>query len=271
MRNPIQSTKTTAPESLLAALVGGWTARGWNPKDLGAWRMEDPPTPPPPPAPPAPPPPPPVQFTAEQLAAIKLAGFHSQDDLNRIAAAEKEQGKRQAERDLAEALGVTVDEAKAIIETHKKAEQDAMTETQRQAAAAAEDRQKAAAELVAARADRRGAAVHAALVIAGVVVPEGQNGVDVLDRVGRMVSLPDGDVTPEQATAAVDALKAMVPSLFAAAAPLKPGQKPPPSSGPPAPPAPKPPEGGLKDAFEKGRLAARGNPRAAVVAGANGK
>ncbi|WP_256789828.1 hypothetical protein [Frankia sp. AvcI1] len=137
----------------------------------------------------------------------------SQADLDRIGAREKAQGRKAAAAELAEALGMSVDDAKRIIGEHQARAHADKTEVQR----AAEARQ--AAELAAATAQaeaaqvRHGAAVERALLLAGVALPE--DGADeALAGVARLVTAEPG-ADAAAITAAVTALKGRFPGLFA--------------------------------------------------------
>lgn len=83
----------------------------------------------------------------------------TQADLNKIAAKQKSEGKAAAMRELAEQLGVPVEEAKAIIEAARKAEDAKKSEAEK-------DREKAQQELAAAEKAKADAAreIHAARI-----------------------------------------------------------------------------------------------------------
>lgn len=155
-----------------------------------------------------PPPPPPSTFT--------------QDDLNRVATAQKSEGERAAEKRILADLGVDkLDDAKAVLARAKEAETAAMTEAERAKAEALEAKRAADADRASAASDRRDAAVERALLGAGLALPEGDDKDDqrasVLSRSVRLVDI-DGDPTPEKVKAAVAELKATMPALFAAPA-----------------------------------------------------
>jgi hypothetical protein len=159
----------------------------------------DPPTPPTPPAPPESDPP--ASFT--------------QADLDRIVGREKAEAKRTAEKQFAETLGVTVDEAKAIIAAKNTADDAAKSEAQRALDAATATQ----AEAVQAKADavreRFEAKVERALVNAGVGsgIEDPAKAAAAVTRATRMVTL-DTDSDDAAIAAEIEALKADVPGLF---------------------------------------------------------
>lgn len=189
---------------------------------------------PPPPAspPPATPPPadPPKTF--------------SQDDVNRLMGERAAQAKTAAVKEIAEKLGVPVDDAKSIIEKHIKAEKDAMSEAEKAAAAAKTDREAAAMELTAARHERTSARVTNALSTAGIL--DEKTRIEIAVLVAAKLD-PSQEATQEQVTAAVDAVKEAVPVLF--------GKATLPPSGEPGKTATPPPPGGAaqQTAAERGR------------------
>lgn len=190
------------------------------------------------PTPPAPAPTPPAPAPAP---AAPPAGYLSQDEVNRISAQQKEEGKRAAEKAMADALGVTLEEAKAIVERQKQAELAAMSDAERAKAEA--ETEKAAAVQANAEAQRilTGAKVTAALVASGVPAAK-------LELVGRMVVVaPDADDAAIQA--AVDSIKTTMPEAFTPGATPPPGTPPVPSSTPPGSP---PPPAVDNDAMAKG-------------------
>ncbi len=198
---------------------------------------------PPVPPPPAPPPPPPPTPPADPPKTF------SQEELNRIAAEEKRQGKAAAERDIAAALGCTIEEAKVII-AERNAQLDATkTQEKKDLDAALKVSREATEKLAAAELRAHTAEVRSQLVAEGVSKEK-------LDRVVRLV---DVAVDADQAAiiAAIEALKTDMPELFSATPPgTPPGSPPrPPHSDPGKPPPTGPPA--ATDARVKARLEAR--------------
>jgi DNA-binding transcriptional MerR regulator len=197
-------------------------------------------TPPPPPAPPTPPVGDDKQF--------------SQADLDRFAGRRAAEAKKAAAKELADQLGMTLDEAKALIENHRQAEEakkDELTRAQEAAAQAKADADAARAE--AARLARE-QMIDRKLVAAGVGSghpAEAREG--LLTRARAALQLA-ADADAEAIDAEIAATLALVPGLVA----------PPASNG--QPPAPsgvtggaQPPAGGQpgKSAIERGRERAR--------------
>lgn len=123
----------------------------------------------------------------------------SQDDWNRKVSAERAQARREAERKIAEELGMSTEDAKKLIESQRAAEDAKKSEAQRLKDEA--DRAKADAERIKAEAaaDRRAAKIERALGKAGVAS-------DDLDVVSRMVVVDD-DADDDAINSAVDELK----------------------------------------------------------------
>lgn len=160
----------------------------------------------------------------------------TQEELNRIAAREKAQGRAAAEKQLAEDLGVDIEEAKAIITAHREQEEAQKTEHQKAMDAAAEKQRKAEEAAANAAKVTHDATIERMLVRAGA-------NPDLLDRAARSMAL---EVGADEATvnAEIDKLKDEVPSFFGG------GRTPPPSSTPGG----SPPSGGqkIKTAMERG-------------------
>lgn len=192
---------------------------------------EDPPPPPPPPK--SDPPksdPPKVTFTAEQQA-----------ELNRIAAREKDEGKRAAERAIADELGVPLDQAKKILEAHNKAEEEKKSEEQR----LADERAALAKEREDVDAERHRTNVERALVLQGVTD-------EVKIRRIAAILATEGlqpGARPDDISASVTKLREDMPELFGAGSP-----PPPPDGGVRG--NPPPPRGG-EDAFKRGEERAK--------------
>lgn len=159
----------------------------------------------------------------------------SQEELNRIAAREKDEGKRAALAEVAKTLGCTVEEAvefvkkaKADDEKHKSDAQKAQEAADKAKADADKEKDEAAKEKHMARVER-------ALLKAGV--PDSK-----LERVARMLDAEVG-ATPEKIDDAAKDLKKEFPELFTGK------EAGPPGSDPPG----KPPKPALKDdAFNAG-------------------
>lgn len=136
----------------------------------------------------------------------------SQEDLDRIMGETRQQARSAATKELADTLGTTIDEAKAIIARHQEAEKAAMTDAERAAADARE--REAAARTAEAEATRKlvSADVTLALVEAGLTSPTVRAEAAVL--VMAKLDL-DNDVTSAEVAAAVQAVRDAVPALFA--------------------------------------------------------
>lgn len=151
--------------------------------------------------------------------ATPPAGGLSQEEVNRIAAREKDQGRRAAQTELLQRLGVeTIEEAEAILKSQKDAEDALKSQAQKDAEAAAKDRKEAQDALLAANTARHRALVDAALLRAGV--PEaGLSAISLDVEVG---------AESEAITEAVEKLKTALPGLFGeakrAAPPANPGK-----------------------------------------------
>ena len=160
----------------------------------------------------------------------------SQEDLNRIAAREKAQGRAAAEKQLAEDLGVPLEEAKAIITAHREREDAQKTEHQKAMEDVVERQRKADEAAATASRTTHQATVERLLVRAGA-------NPDLLDRAARSMVLEVG-ADEATVTAEIDKLKDEVPSFFGG------GRTPPPSSSPGG----SPPPGGqkVKTGLERG-------------------
>lgn len=187
---------------------------------------------------------------ASTAPAAPPAGYLSQDEVNRIAAREKDEGKRAAERAMAESLGVTVEEAKQIIADARARDDAEKTEAQK-AQARAEAAEKKATALVE-EATRKGheAAVRLALLEGGVLRER-------LDSAARLVDAEPG-ASEQDFAKAITAARTAAPEFFVAQSegneppkpgdPPKPATPPTPSDPPGTPPKPSTGEG----AFERG-------------------
>jgi len=181
----------------------------------------------------------------------------SQEEVNRIATREKEQGRAAALAQVQADLGVPLEEAKALIEAAKAASE--MQKTEAQKARDAADREKAAAEAEKSTTakERHEGRIERALFGAGI---HGDD--EAADtkraRIARLVEAKVGDDL-DTIKAAVAALKKDMPELFGTPAPKTPAA---PGGDPKGgPPAPKQAE----DAFTRGMARAQG-ARAAFTA-----
>ncbi|MFE6412557.1 hypothetical protein ACFVOR_37120 [Streptomyces sp. NPDC057837] len=179
---------------------------------------------------------------------------YTQEDLERIAAKEKDQGKRagarQALEDLAKELGFTKpDDVKTFVATARKAQQDALTEQERLQQQLAEDRKRIDQETARIAEERRMLAREQALTRLGaldvtddqgqVSAPNLQDALAILDR--ELRDAPDADAA--QIAAAAARVKQRHPALFGSAPAPMPNPLPPapggaPASAPPARSAP---------------------------------
>lgn len=177
-----------------------------------------------------PPPPPPTQIPL----STQNANLIPQDQVNAIAAREKDEGKRAGQREMLEALGFnSADEAKAFFKKAKDDEKARMSETERREKEAQEAEAKAKEAEAKANAKLREANICAELQDQGV--PKAQTKL-----VAKMVELDDSVVDDEKKISeAVAALKKAMPNLFTAqgGSATPPGSHPtPPPRGAPAPP-----------------------------------
>lgn len=182
----------------------------------------------------------------------------SQDDLNALAAREKDQGKRagarQALEDFAAEHGfTTLDDAKTFIAAARQAQQDALTEEQKRQAALDEREAQVAAREQAAAAAQRDADRRSALVGLGAT------GADLADALALLQTSLTDTSDAKAVEDAATALKARRPELFGTAAP---------APTPPLPPAP----GGAPAGNPPARQAPTGKPgdRGRAIAQARG-
>jgi hypothetical protein len=169
---------------------------------------------------------------------------YTQEDLERIAAKEKDQGKRagarQALEDLATELGFTnPDDVKTFVAAARQAQQDALSEEEKRRQELERREQELAAKEAAATARERAAIRKAAVMGLGATGDDLADALALLDR--DLADSPDADEAT--VTAAAEALKARRPALFGAtpapqtALPPAPGGAP--ASGMPRPAATK--------------------------------
>lgn len=169
----------------------------------------------------------------------------TQDELNALAAKEKDQGKRagarQALEDFAKEHGFNnADDAKAFIAAARQAQQDALSEQERAQQQLEADRQKNEQERLEIAATRRTMAREQALTRLGAVdalddqgqvsSPNLQDALAILDR--ELRDTPDPE--PADLAAAAGRVKLRFPALFGAAPQTAPPQLPPAPGGAPA-------------------------------------
>lgn len=150
--------------------------------------------------------------------------------VQRVAAQQKAEGERAALARAAEALGMSVEDAKKKLEAAEKAEREAMGEADRKVAEAA-DREKAAqAKEAAATRAQIDAKITQQLLVHGVDLgPQDAKDDERAERLAiaaRMVSVAD-NADDAAIKAAVERVKAMVPQLFVETKPAGNGAGPP--------------------------------------------
>jgi hypothetical protein len=131
----------------------------------------------------------------------------SQDDMTRVAAREKDQGKRQGQREVLEALGFgSLDEARDFAKLLKDAEAAQLSEVERAKRDAEKAKSEAESIKAEAKRDRYMALVERELL---------KEGID-LNHVAKLSKLVEADVnsSPEDIATAVADLKADMPSVF---------------------------------------------------------
>lgn len=176
----------------------------------------------------------------------------TQSEMQRIAAREKDQGKRAALEEAAKVLGVTnLDEAKVILDEHRKAQDQQKTEAQRAREAA--DAEKAEAEKAkgGAALERHTAAVERQLIRA---LPAGLDDAALDKRVTKIAKLIEVEVGADADTikSAIAELKKDMPEVFGA--PTGKGGGAPNSDPAGSPPKPRQDS----DAFARGAARAKG-------------
>lgn len=128
--------------------------------------------------------------------------------LNRVAAKSAARAARRREREIAEQLGCSIEEAKQVLAAARERDAANLTEAEQAAAAAKADREAAARELAEAKRERFAARVEAELTRAGVTSP---------NRVARLLDLdPDDDPDTDDIAAAIADLRSDLPGLFTA-------------------------------------------------------
>jgi hypothetical protein len=202
---------------------------------------------------PAPEPPAPAPNPTDPPAGGKT---FTQEELNKIAAREKAQGKAagkaEAEQALAEMLGVSVEEAKTIIADRKAAEDAKKSEADKDREKAAKvlaDAEKAKAD---AALETHSARVERALAREGLVTDDTDEGKKKFARVLRLVTVEVG-ASLEDVLADVQSVKADFPELFATKTPEGDEGKKPKGKLPNSDPAGKPPKStGGEDKYAAG-------------------
>lgn len=166
-----------------------------------------PPVDPPPPAPT-----PPAGDAAAQAAAAEQARRDAE------AKGIRKEAERKAAKDLADSLGMSVDDAKKLIAERKAAAEAAQSETDKAIAAAKVREDAATARESAAAAKERQTDAKAALIAAGIKLPEkADDRAKKLSRATSLLLAEAGDDADEAAiAAAADVLKAEMPELFGA-------------------------------------------------------
>lgn len=130
----------------------------------------------------------------------------TQADVDKAASARAAEAKRKATADLADQLGVSVDEAKKIIAASKSAEDAQKTEAQRAKEAADQAKLEADAAKAEAAKERQAARIERALIKDHVR--------DECLEDSLALMKVDADATPEELTAAVEAFKERRPEFF---------------------------------------------------------
>lgn len=170
----------------------------------------------------------------------------TQAEVDAMMGRTRSEARTAAANELATDLGVTVDEAKAIIADRNAAEDANKTEAQRDREAAATAKAQADADRAEAARERRSIAAERALLAAGIVLDtDPEKASAALARAVRMIDL---DAESFNAVEQANTLKADVPGLFTPTEGS--GTRP----SPPGGTRPKPPAGGptTKSAVERG-------------------
>lgn len=170
----------------------------------------------------------------------------TQADLNRIAAKEKAEGKAAAERAFAEQLGMSLDDAKAVLKARADAEEKTKSEAQKDREAAQKEKDAAAADRLSAKQEVHDARIERALAKAGAPDEDAK-----MARLKRLVAAEVGS-SYEDILADVEAVKGDFPGLFGEKQDSKPPKAP--SGDPPGTP-PRPTGGTNK--LDAGRERAR--------------
>lgn len=163
-----------------------------------------------PPAPPAPP--------ADQGGTITLTQAQLDAQAKGIRTEAERSAKKAAEKAIADSLGVSIEDAKKIIADRKTEQEAAKTEAQRAIDAAKVREDAATARESAAAAKERQTDAKAALLAAGIKLPEkAEDRAKKLSRATSLLLAEAGDEADEAAiNAAAETLKAEMPELFGA-------------------------------------------------------
>jgi colicin import membrane protein len=168
----------------------------------------------------------------------------TQADVDKAASARAAEARRKATADLAEQLGVSVEEAKKIIAASKSAEESQKTEAQRAKEAADQAKREAEEAKAEAARERQAAQVERALIKSRVRD-------DCLEDSLALLKV-DAEASPEEITAAVEAFTQRRPEFFDTDSGDGSRRTPPPGD-PKGKPAPKKAE----DAFARGEERAK--------------
>lgn len=136
----------------------------------------------------------------------------TQTEVNAIAAREKAQGKAAAERELADALGVPLEEAKAIIKRSKEESDAKKSEADKDREAAAREKQEAETEKAAAKKETHQARLERAFDKVGVDLSDDKEKAKN-ERLLRMVTAEVG-ASYEDVLAEVKQIQKDFPGLF---------------------------------------------------------
>lgn len=134
---------------------------------------------------------------------------YTQRDLNRIAKREKEQGRKAALQQVADDLGMTVEEAKTFMEEANARSGKDTEDASKAKTRAAEKEKKAAALLVEAIEIRNSARVAAKLTAAGLAPKLAERLASTVD-----IDLTDDDLDDDDIADAIDELREDTPALF---------------------------------------------------------
>lgn len=133
----------------------------------------------------------------------------TQSEVNAIAAREKAEGKRAAERELAESLGVSIEDAKQIIQKHNADADAKKSEAEKAAEAATKEKQAAESEKDVAKREVHVTRLERAFLKEGVDLGED----DKSKRLLRMVNVEPG-ASYEDVLKDVQQIKKDFPELF---------------------------------------------------------
>lgn len=189
--------------------------------------------------------------------AVPEGKTFTQEQLNEYLAKEKRQGKAagkaEAEQALAATLGVSIEDAKAIIAKNKEAEDSKKSEADKDREAAAKQRTEAERAVAEANTEKHAARIERALAASGFVADETDEGRKKSSRVQRLVTAEVG-ASYEDVLGDVQSVKSDFPELFSTKAEGDGKEKPKGGKLPNSDPAGKPgkPNGG-EDKFAAGQ------------------